>query len=1085
MKQPDTPKNENDRQAALVSTQLLQDKPDARFDRITRLARELFSVPISLVSLIDNNRQWFKSRQGLDAKETPRDISFCGHAILGETPFIVQDALEDPRFADNPLVCGAPDIRFYAGVPLKTPNGFRIGTLCIIDNKPRDFSAQQTELLVDLASTLEALIAADVTAQQSYQVFESSIQDEQRRAQLVLEGTQVGTWQWNVQTGETIFNERWAEICGYTLQELEPISINTWMSLAHPHDLAESEALCKAHFAGESKSYDCKCRMRHKDGHWVWVHARGKVFEWTENGEPLLMYGTHADISTEVAYQKALKESRDELNSLVNNMPGVTYRCLPDDNWTMLYISGQVDKVSGYSADEIINNKSICYADLIHPDDAQVAGDAVTKAIEKGESWRVDYRVLHKDGSYRWVEERGHCVFDDFLHEQVLEGFIIDITREKTTALALEKHNKLFALLSEIAFAKYETLDDKINHALAKANTYLNMECAIVSDIDSATYTVEWIHSTADTPNIAAGQTFPVENTWCCLLEKTGGYREFSELFIFDVAKSEFQEKHCNQVNPVGSYAGVAFYVDNKFFGTLNFSSSQPRKADFDDAEKAFVRLLANWLSDTLTVERTAERFSKLVKQLPGVVYQFRQYPNGHLTFPFSTPQIQALYKLTPEQAAQDASPAFDYIHSDDLQHVSDSINDSAMNMSDWSCTYRVGSKKEGYRWVKGIAAPEQLSDGSTLWHGFIQDVHEQELARQQLINSESRLRGLFDFSPIGIALNDFESGQFLDLNNALLATTGYTRKEFVALSYFDVTPIEYMPEEEKALADMKTKGRYGPFEKEYIRKDGSRYPVRLQGMVSEERNGRKVIWSLIEDITERRKLDQMKDQFIATVSHELRTPLTSIRGSLDLLDAGAAGELPEKGQPLVQNAKRNAYRLSSLINDLLDIEKLVAGRVDINLRKQRLSPIIDEVIESMANYRDDNANISLVFVGERYNGAINVDDERLAQALRNLVSNAMKFSPENGRVEISVIEGDAKVCIKVRDYGPGVDAEFQKHLFQRFAQADSSDKRKLPGTGLGLSITHEIVTQLNGRVYYQDAQGGGSEFVIELPVSQ
>ena len=113
----------------------------------------------------------------------------------------------------------------------------------------------------------------------------------------VLEGTRIGTWQWNVQTGETLFNQRWAEIVGYTLTELAPISIDTWLKLAHPADLTESAALLQAHFDGLSPFYDVKCRMLHKDGHYVWVHNRGRVISWTDDGKPLMMYGTHADIT--------------------------------------------------------------------------------------------------------------------------------------------------------------------------------------------------------------------------------------------------------------------------------------------------------------------------------------------------------------------------------------------------------------------------------------------------------------------------------------------------------------------------------------------------------------------------------------------------------------------------------------------------------------------------------------------------------------------------------------------------------------------------------------------------------------------
>ena len=136
---------ELDRYAVLDTT------PEESFDRITRLAQRIADVPIALVSLVDENRQWFKSKQGLDVTETPREVSFCTHAIQEDKPFIVRDAEDDPRFATNPLVTGKPDIRFYAGIPLKSPNGFNLGTLCVIDTKPRNIDASEIESLRDLA----------------------------------------------------------------------------------------------------------------------------------------------------------------------------------------------------------------------------------------------------------------------------------------------------------------------------------------------------------------------------------------------------------------------------------------------------------------------------------------------------------------------------------------------------------------------------------------------------------------------------------------------------------------------------------------------------------------------------------------------------------------------------------------------------------------------------------------------------------------------------------------------------------------------------------------------------------------------
>ena len=160
MKKPDTPHDEQARLETLRSLGILETAPEERFDRLTRTAKRLFGVPIALVSLIDENRQWFKSCIGLSVSETSRDISFCGHAILGDDLFIIPDTIVDERFADNPLVLNDPYIRFYAGYPLRAPNGRKLGTLCIIDRQPRNFGKGELEALTDLAAMVEREIAA-------------------------------------------------------------------------------------------------------------------------------------------------------------------------------------------------------------------------------------------------------------------------------------------------------------------------------------------------------------------------------------------------------------------------------------------------------------------------------------------------------------------------------------------------------------------------------------------------------------------------------------------------------------------------------------------------------------------------------------------------------------------------------------------------------------------------------------------------------------------------------------------------------------------------------------------------------------
>lgn len=159
MKVPATPQNEAERLKTLRSLDILDTPQEERFDRIVRMAKRIFGVPIALVTLVDENRQWFKAHMGLEARETPRDVSFCAHAILGDEIFIVPDALKDERFADNPLVTGEPHIRFYAGCPLRATDGHKLGSLCIIDTVPRHLNNDDLTSLLDLAAMVEDEIA--------------------------------------------------------------------------------------------------------------------------------------------------------------------------------------------------------------------------------------------------------------------------------------------------------------------------------------------------------------------------------------------------------------------------------------------------------------------------------------------------------------------------------------------------------------------------------------------------------------------------------------------------------------------------------------------------------------------------------------------------------------------------------------------------------------------------------------------------------------------------------------------------------------------------------------------------------------
>ena len=220
MKKPEFPANEIARVAALCGLTVLDTPPEERFDRITRVARQHFRVPITLVSLIDSERQWFKSRQGLGATETPREISFCGHAILSKDILYIPNALADPRFADNPLVTGDPNIRFYAGAPLHAPGGERVGTLCIIDNQPRSLSADEFSVLRDLADCVEAELERTHIIEAAH---------EAHRFKQILDKARDMIFMFDADTLQFVYlNQGALQSMGYTREELLQL---------HPYDI--------------------------------------------------------------------------------------------------------------------------------------------------------------------------------------------------------------------------------------------------------------------------------------------------------------------------------------------------------------------------------------------------------------------------------------------------------------------------------------------------------------------------------------------------------------------------------------------------------------------------------------------------------------------------------------------------------------------------------------------------------------------------------------------------------------------------------------------------------------------------------
>ncbi len=263
-------------------------------------------------------------------------------------------------------------------------------------------------------------------------------------------------------------------------------------------------------------------------------------------------------------------------------------------------------------------------------------------------------------------------------------------------------------------------------------------------------------------------------------------------------------------------------------------------------------------------------------------------------------------------------------------------------------------------------------------------------------------------------------------------------------------------------------------------RKNGTFFPMEIS--VSDMWIEKKRMFTLIiRDITQRKKIEQMKSEFVSIVSHELRTPLTSIHGSLGLISSGIMGELPPKAARMTQIAYKNSERLLRLINDILDIDKIESGKMPFNMQPLELSSFLREAIEANDGYAKE-FGITYRIVEDAPHALVYADKDRLIQVLTNLLSNAAKFSNKGSFVDLSIKPSGTFWKVEVRDYGMGIPEKYRPHVFGKFVQAVHAEHQARKGTGLGLNICKTIIERMNGHIGFRTKTGVGTTFFFELP---
>ncbi len=497
--------------------------------------------------------------------------------------------------------------------------------------------------------------------------------------------------------------------------------------------------------------------------------------------------------------------------------------------------------------------------------------------------------------------------------------------------------------------------------------------------------------------------------------------------------------------------------------------------------------------SEAQTHSRAYLELEKLTGQLPGMVYQYLLRPDGTSCFPYASEGIREVYDVAPADVAHDATPVIERLHPDELDDVMASITISAETLRPWVLEYRYRREDGTYRWLTGRATPERLADGGTLWHGFIHDVSEERETQTRL---QLALRGgglgLWDWNVrTGEVYLDrgwhemlgYEPGELepvLETWERLVHPEDLPNAWALAKRHFADPTQPY-----RAQSRYRTKDggwKWIDSSGEVVERSPDGEPWRMVGVLVDVDETHRVVDELIDARASAEAASRAKTEFLANMSHEIRTPMTAILGYADLLDDLRLD--PADRLEHAATIRRNGEHLLAILNDILDLSRIEAGKMQMEIMPVKPAEVISAVAELM-RVRFEEQGVALELDLPDRGLCVRTDPTKLRQILMNLVGNAAKFT-KKGRVTLlmrgaDAADGRTDLRIEVEDTGIGIAADQLGTLFEAFTQTDTSHSRRFGGTGLGLSICHRLTDLMGGTIEAESQVGQGSTFRVVL----
>lgn len=1043
MKKQVLPLNEYERLKALESYSIMDSLPEKEYDSITQMASYICGTPIALVSLLDGERQWFKSSVGLGVAETPRDISFCQYAIMGEEVYEVNNALENEIFAENPLVTGGPNIRFYAGAPLQDVNGFNLGSLCVIDTVPRILTDQQKNALKLLANQVVLLLdlrKKNIDLKTTQLEFQNFIELSKDLVCIA-----------NVDGLFYKVNPAFTKVLGYSEEELIG---NPFVNFIHPDDLDKTFKEVEKLSKGE-KTISFENRYRCVNGEYV-------LLSWNTSPDPETgnLYCIARDITLEQQQQQELVNTTNDLKAILN---ASEFSIISSDlDGTIKQFNRGAEKLLGYKAEEVVGNTS---SSIFHLWDEVVKRTEdltkefgenlipgydtfVLKARELDVADSNEWTYVRKDGSLIPVVLSVTAIKDNQGEITGYLGISKDITKEKEIELNLINNNELLDESQSIAktgswkfdlitkdliwskgnykiFEFEELPANKLYEAYRKI-----LRPEVLERLDKA---IE--------KSVTTGQDFEFHNSI-----------EFSDkrvkyiLTLGEVIKNEFGE--------VIGAQGSSQDITEKTLAEQNLINSNKL---LDESQS--IAKIGSWKFNSFTKNLLLSKGHYSIFELDGV----------------PTDQLYNAYRSR--------------IHYDDLAKLDQLDNSVIKTGEDYKTNYRILFPDNRIKYIQEIGQPFKNEKGEIIGlQGSILDITEKTIS-EQVIQEKAKeisdIRSALDESAI-IAVTD-QKGVFTYVNDKFCAISKYSREELIGVNQYIVNSGSHSIEFFKGLYTTIADGKVWKGEVKNKAKDGTFYweNVTIVPFLNEEERPYQYI-AINTDITEEKlanenldnalidleKKNKELDQFAYVISHDLKAPLRAINNLAEWI----VEDMPEMPKEVNANfglLRGRILRMENMINAVLDYSRI--GRTKIEKQKTDLKKMVQQIVETIV----PNEGFE-IYIAENI-PEINVARILFQQIFSNLISNAVKYNDKPiGKIECYYEYLPNFHQFTIKDNGPGIAEEYHNKIFQVFQTIEARDKKE--STGIGLSIVQKIIEEMGGNIRIESEEDKGASFIFTIP---